>query len=73
MQAIDPATFNVISADPGNLAAVAKAASEVAKAQRITSAEAVNQLVAMRQVPKSDWDLLSRYGPALANCPSREP
>ncbi len=62
LQSIDPATLAALNANPGNTAAIGKAVTEIVQAQKVTSAAALQKLVALSQVPKADLAYLNAYG-----------
>jgi MFS family permease len=65
VRAIDPATLAILSADPTNGRAIAKATSEIVQARQVNQVTAFGQLVAVSRVPKADLQYLLDHGPTV--------
>ncbi|MGZ4619148.1 MAG: MFS transporter [Frankiaceae bacterium] len=73
VQAIDPATLSTLDADPTNGAAISKAVGEIVQAQHVAPGAALNQLIAVSQVPRADLRYLQTYGPTVQQAKNDAP
>ncbi|HET9075987.1 MAG TPA: MFS transporter [Acidimicrobiales bacterium] len=62
LSAIDPATRAALNANPGNVAAIGRAVTEISRAERVTPAVALGRLVGLTTVPRADLAYLNAYG-----------
>jgi MFS family permease len=71
--AIDATTLATLSANPTNAAAAGTAVNEIASKLHVTPANALNQLIALGQVPKADMAYLNTYGAKVQGAVSTAP
>jgi MFS family permease len=73
LKAIDPSTLGALQANPGNTAAAAKAAGEVAQAFGISPAAAAGRLAQLATVPKADLAFLNAHGTQVVSAAAAAP
>ena len=69
----DPQTLAALNANPNDVAAGLKAATEYSEAQHIPVGQAITQLQAVQQVPASDLAFLSAHGTQLQRAQTTSP
>ncbi|MDQ2754030.1 MAG: MFS transporter, partial [Actinomycetota bacterium] len=62
--AIHPDTLAALTANPSNSTAIGQAVSQISATQHVSSAQAVQNLVALSKVPKADLGYLTAHGKA---------
>ncbi|MDQ2754496.1 MAG: MFS transporter [Actinomycetota bacterium] len=63
--AIHPDTLATLSANPTNSAAIGQAVTQISGTQHVSSAQAVQNLIALSKVPKADLGYLQAHAPAV--------
>lgn len=71
--AIDKTTLAKLGANPGDTAAIGTAVTEISKSFNVTPAVALQRLIAVGQVPKSDLAYVAAHGPAVQKAAAAAP
>jgi len=70
---VKPAVLEVLATNPTNAVAASKAVSEITRALGVSPAQAIQRLVALNQVPRSDLAFLQSHGTQLAAAAKSSP
>jgi MFS family permease len=73
LSTVDKTTLAKLSANPGDTAAIGTAVTEISKSEGVAPSVALQRLVAVSQVPKSDLAYVSAHGAAVQRAAAAAP